>query len=69
MAVTTSLGYKIGRHEFSSRGRSHICPGAKCNRDHHALSDLEKSVWLVLEWSIVIIDIRKQFSLFPREVC
>lgn len=60
---------QIGRREFSSRGRSHICPGAKCNRDHHVLSDLEKSVWLVLEWSTVVVDIREQFPLFPREVC
>lgn len=59
----------IGRHEFSSRGRSHICPGAKCHREHHLLSDLEKWVWLFLEWSAAIIDIREQFPLFPREVC
>lgn len=60
---------QIGRHEFSSRGRSHLCPGAKCNREHHVLSDLEKWVWLFLEWSAVIVDIREQFPLFPREVC
>lgn len=60
---------QIGRREFSSRGRSHICPGAKCGRDHHVLSDLEKSVWLILEWSTVVVDIREQFPLFPRDIC
>lgn len=60
---------QIRRHDFSSRGRSHICPGVKCQRDHHVLSDLEKWVWFILEWSSVIVDIREQFPLFPRTVC
>lgn len=60
---------QIGRREFSSRGRSHICPKGKCEREHYVLSDLEKLVWLVLEWSAVVVDVREQFPLFPREVC
>jgi len=51
------------------RGRQHLGHGIKYDRDYHLLSDLEYWVWLLLEWSRLVLDVREQFPLFPRQRC
>lgn len=53
----------IYTREVSSLGRSHRVFGQKCRRIHHLLSDLELAVFLVLDWSRSVVDIREQFPL------
>lgn len=53
----------IYTRDVSSLGRSHRLFGNKCRRLHHLLSDLELAVFLTLDWSPKIIDIREQFPL------
>ena len=53
----------IYTYEVSSLGRSHRLFGRKCARMHHLLSDLELAVFLILDWSPSVIDIREQFPL------
>lgn len=60
---------QVRRGEFVSRGRARVGQGVKFDRDYHLQSDLEYWVWLLLEWSRLIIDIREQFPLFPRQRC
>jgi len=52
--------------EVPSEGRSHRIYSHKTDRIHHLLSDLELAVFLVLEWTHSIADIREQFPLRPR---
>lgn len=49
--------------EVPSEGRSHRIYSHKTDRIHHLLSDLELAVFLVLEWTHSIADIREQFPL------
>ncbi|MBW4419914.1 MAG: TnsA endonuclease C-terminal domain-containing protein [Myxacorys californica WJT36-NPBG1] len=49
--------------DVSSRGRSSREVGWKTNRDHHLLSDHERRLFYIFEWSENIIDIREQFPL------
>ena len=49
--------------DVSSSGRSHRAFGAKTQRIHHLLSDLELAVFLSLDWSDNTTDIREQFPL------
>lgn len=49
--------------DLSSIGRVHRVFGHKSNRTHHLLSDLELSVFLMLEWHREVIQIREQFPL------
>ncbi len=49
--------------DVSSKGRSHRVLGAKTNRIHHLLSDLELAVFLSLDWSADVTDIREQYPL------
>lgn len=49
--------------DVPSDGRSHRIYSHKTRRVHHLLSDLELAVFLVLEWSSDITDIREQFPL------
>jgi hypothetical protein len=50
-------------HDVSSLGRSSRIHSRKIGREHHLLSDLETSMFLLLEWSDAVIDIREQFPL------
>jgi hypothetical protein len=49
--------------DVSSPGRSHRVFGTKTQRIHHLLSDLELAVFLMLDWSEAVTDIREQFPL------
>jgi len=49
--------------DVSSSGRSHRVFGIKTQRIHHLLSDLELAVFLTLDWSEAVTDIREQFPL------
>ena len=51
--------------DLSSRGRVHRIVGEKTGRIHHLLSDHELDVFLMLDWSQRVRDIREQFPL-PR---
>src|SRR5471030_3082664 len=46
-----------------SIGRSHRVPGAASKRVHHLLSDIEYSVFLVLDRELNVVDIREQVRL------
>lgn len=49
--------------DFPSLGRVHRVFGYKSGRTHHLLSDLELSVFLMLEWHTEVLQIREQFPL------
>ena len=49
--------------DVSSLGRSTRIHSHKTGREHHLLSDIETAVFLLLEWSDQVIDIREQFPL------
>lgn len=53
----------IYTRDVSSLGRSHRLPGSKTRRLHHLLSDLELAIFLILEWSPLVTDIREQFPM------
>ncbi|WP_415760989.1 TnsA endonuclease N-terminal domain-containing protein [Pseudomonas sp. CP4] len=53
--------------DVPSIGRSHKIPGVKIDRIHHLLSDLERSYFLVCEFSEDVVDIREQYPLLPSE--
>ena len=53
----------INTWDVSSLGRSHRLFGSKSRRMHHLLSDLELAIFLTLEWSTAVLDIREQFPL------
>lgn len=65
----TGKDYKpfIYVHEVSSKGRVHRILGYKTKRIHHLLSDLELAIFLTLDWSANVIDIREQFPLAVDE--
>lgn len=58
-------GYKpfIYTRDVSSLGRSHRLPGSKTQRLHHLLSDLELAIFLTLDRSSHVTDIREQFPM------
>lgn len=49
--------------DFPSLGRVHRVFGHKSGRTHHLFSDLELSVFLMLEWHSEVTQIREQFPL------
>ncbi|MCA0952143.1 TnsA endonuclease C-terminal domain-containing protein [Shewanella chilikensis] len=49
--------------DLPSLGRVHRVFGLKSKRTHHLLSDLELSVFLMLEWHSEVTQIREQFPL------
>ncbi|MDH2201244.1 TnsA endonuclease N-terminal domain-containing protein [Ectopseudomonas oleovorans] len=53
----------IYTRDVSSLGRSHRLPGSKTRRLHHLLSDLELAIFLTLDWSFHVTDIREQFPM------
>ena len=48
---------------MSSLGRSHRWPGTKTQRLHHLLSDLELAIFLTLDRSFHVWDIREQYPM------
>jgi hypothetical protein len=50
-------------HDLSSQGLSVRGKGRKTGRTHHLLSNLERSVFLELDWADQVTDIREQFPL------
>ncbi|MCY7294976.1 TnsA endonuclease C-terminal domain-containing protein [Alteromonas sp. a30] len=50
-------------HEISPQGRVHRLFGFKTKRILHLLSDLELAIFLILDWSPDVIDIREQFPM------
>jgi hypothetical protein len=54
--------------DVSSKGRSHREPGWKTNRGHHFLSDQERRVFYLFEWSSKVVDIREQYPLDDLEL-
>ena len=53
----------IYTRDVSSLGRSHRLLGSKSRRLHHFLSDLELAIFLTLDWSPRVTDIREQFPM------
>jgi hypothetical protein len=53
--------------DFSSRGISRRAFSPKCARHHHLLSNLEWHIFLLLEFSQEVVDIREQFPLTRDE--
>lgn len=53
--------------DVSSIGRSSRIHSHKTGREHHLLSDIETSVFLLYEWSDQVTDIREQFPLDREE--
>lgn len=49
--------------DVPSGGRSHRPYGLKTGRIHHLLSDIERDLFLVLDWTDAVRDIREQFPL------
>lgn len=49
--------------DVSSLGRSSRVHGRKTGREHHLLSDIETALFLLLDWSDSVTDIREQFPL------
>ena len=53
--------------DVSSLGRSSRIHGRKTGREHHLLSDMETALFLLLDWSDAVTDIREQFPLDQDE--
>ena len=53
--------------EFTSTGRSHRVYSHKTQRIHHLFSDLELSIFLLMEWSDSVIDVRERFPMKREE--
>jgi len=49
--------------DISSSGRKHLVPGTRFGRDVHLLSDIEYSMFLLLDWSPQVVDVNEQFPL------
>lgn len=56
---------QVTRQDHASHGQSHILPNPFLGRQHHLLSDLERSVCVLNMAQPVIVDIREQFPLWP----
>ncbi|WP_242038044.1 TnsA endonuclease C-terminal domain-containing protein [Tolypothrix sp. FACHB-123] len=59
----------ISVSDFPSMGRSARSPGWKTNRVHHLLSDHERRLFYLFEWSDMVVDIREQFPLLDLDLC
>src|SRR6266571_7548165 len=51
--------------DVASLGKSTRDKGWKTGRTHHFLSVLELLYYLILEWSLMVTDIREQYPLLP----
>ena len=56
----------INVRDISSRGRSFRIPSVYTDRTYELFSDVEKSILLLLEYSLEVVEIREQWPL-PRE--
>ncbi|WP_346344138.1 TnsA endonuclease N-terminal domain-containing protein [Magnetospirillum sulfuroxidans] len=54
-------------YDVPSLGRSHRLRGIKTGRVHHFLSDIEVSLFYLLDWHDAVLDIREQFPLDREE--
>ncbi|MBW4422158.1 MAG: TnsA endonuclease N-terminal domain-containing protein [Myxacorys californica WJT36-NPBG1] len=54
--------------DVSSRGRSSREVGWKTGRDHHLLSDQERRLFYLFEWSDDVVDIREQFPMLNLDL-
>jgi hypothetical protein len=61
----TDVNYRpwLNVQSLSSRGVSRRVWGHKSQREHHLLSNIEFNLFLCLEWSRDVIDIREQYPL------
>lgn len=53
--------------DVPSEGRSTILEGLKIPRTHHYFSDVEYHYHLLAEYSDLVLEIREQYALLPRE--
>lgn len=53
--------------DVPSKGLASRIKGWKTGRTHHLLSELEVSYFYILDWSLLVQDIREQFPLLPLE--
>lgn len=53
--------------DVPSHGHSRKVHGVKVDRIHHLFSNLEHAAFLASEFSEVVVDVREQFPLLPRE--
>jgi hypothetical protein len=53
--------------DVPSLGRSHKIYSHRTERVHHLLSDLERAVFLILDWKTTTCDIREQFPLILED--
>lgn len=53
--------------DVPSQGLSHRIKGWTTGRVHHLLSNLERDVFYLLDWSEQVLDIREQYPLLPLE--
>lgn len=53
--------------DVASRGLACRTKGWKTGRVHHFLSRLELFYFYLLEWSLIVVDIREQYPLLPVE--
>lgn len=65
----TGAGYRpwLTVQDVSSLGRSTRLHSRKTDREHHLISDNETALFLILDWSENVIDIREQFPLDRNE--
>ena len=54
--------------DVSSLGLSSRMHSRKTGREHHLLSKIEAGLFLILDWSDSVVDIREQFPLDREEV-
>ncbi|PWC47754.1 TnsA endonuclease N-terminal domain-containing protein [Azospirillum sp. TSA6c] len=61
----TGADYKpwLTVQDVPSIGRTHRPHGLKTGRVHHLLSDIERDLFYILDWSSSVLDIREQFPL------
>ncbi len=57
----------VNVRSFSSLGHVSRVRGWKTGREHHLMSDLETSLFYMLDWSERVTDIREQYPLLPVE--
>lgn len=53
----------LGVTDLSSKGRSRRIWSNKTGRFHHVFSDVEHNIFIALEWSRSVVDIREQYPL------
>lgn len=54
-------------HDVPSKGQRNRIQGWRHGREHHLLSKLETMYFYLLEWALIVLEIREQFPLLPLE--